>query len=91
MVGHPRAVIEIDQYKICGKRPQEMTTKLRAGNEYSMQSHKKNIWAAQEMHAGHILCQKPCTLQEHHDKQNGNTAKRENKTTSIMMGNTRAR
>eukprot|EP00972_Heterocapsa_arctica_P048599 7164297-Heterocapsa_arctica.AAC.1 len=46
-----------------------MTTKLRAGNEYSMHFHRKSIWAAQEMHAGHILCNKPCTLQEHHDKQ----------------------
>eukprot|EP00972_Heterocapsa_arctica_P018453 2726034-Heterocapsa_arctica.AAC.1 len=69
MVGHSRAVIEIDQYKIWGDSMHKMTTNLRAGNEYSMQSRKESIWAVQEMRAGHILCQKPCTLQEHHDNK----------------------
>eukprot|EP00972_Heterocapsa_arctica_P078718 11607788-Heterocapsa_arctica.AAC.1 len=46
-----------------------MTTKLRAGNNNSMQFHRKGIWTAHEMHAGHILCNKPFILQEHHDKK----------------------
>eukprot|EP00972_Heterocapsa_arctica_P060347 8900227-Heterocapsa_arctica.AAC.1 len=71
MVGHPRAVIEIDHYKIkiWGESMHKMTTNLRAGNRYSMQSRKESIWAVQEMRAGHIVCNKPCTLQDHHDKQ----------------------
>eukprot|EP00972_Heterocapsa_arctica_P081666 12037560-Heterocapsa_arctica.AAC.1 len=55
-VGHPRAVIEIDQYKIWGESMHKMTAKLRAGSEYSMQSGKESIWAVQEMRAGaHIV------------------------------------
>eukprot|EP00972_Heterocapsa_arctica_P000905 125629-Heterocapsa_arctica.AAC.1 len=45
MVGHSRAVIEIDQYKIWGESMHQIITTLRAGNEHSMQSRKESIWA----------------------------------------------